>query len=77
MSKTKMYEGKLERTWVAVQISQVQDVGRAALGASRCAQQGLALLVVGGDGGGGGGEEKDGGEAHDGCSFGGSLNEEI
>jgi hypothetical protein len=50
---------------VAVEVSEVEDVGSAAEGlAGTGAERGLALLEHGGDGGGAGGEGEDGGEEH-------------
>lgn len=52
-------------TGCAVQVSEVEDVGRAAEGlAAAGAEAGLALLDHGGDGDGAGSEGEEGGETH-------------
>lgn len=53
---------------MAVEVSEVEDVGGTALGSAAGAERRLAGLHHGGHGGGAGSEGEDGGEEHvDGC----------
>jgi len=53
---------------VAVEVSEIEDVGGTALGSAAGAERKLALGEHGGDGGGAGSEGEDGSEKHlDGC----------